>query len=148
MLHSLRSGFTSIYRRQTTQPLRPSLVGLRSTHASSSRFEQFYDVTPEQFDERVTKGGDKVVLVDFYADWCAPCKQLSPLLEKITSDPNLVDGLELDLVTVDTDAQPKLAQELGITSLPTVIAFKNGKQLSHFIGLQRIETLKRFVKEL
>jgi len=88
------------------------------------------------------------VLVDFYADWCAPCKQLSPLLEKITSDPNLVDGLELDLVTVDTDAQPKLAQELGITSLPTVIAFKNGKQLSHFIGLQRIETLKRFVKEL
>ncbi|KAF9514470.1 hypothetical protein BS47DRAFT_1295064, partial [Hydnum rufescens UP504] len=91
---------------------------------------------------------DKPVLVDFYADWCAPCQQLSPLLKRITSDPNLVGGVELDLVTVDTDAQPKLAQEMGITSLPTVIAFRNGKQLSHFIGLQRIDALKRFVKEL
>jgi len=148
VLRSIQTGSKRLFRYQTTQLLKPSLVSLRSIHASSSRSEHFLDVTPEQFEERVKKGGDKPVLVDFYADWCSPCKQLSPLLERITANPKLVDGIELDLVTVNTDAQPKLAQEMGITSLPTVIAYKNGKQVSHFIGLQRVDTLKRFVKDL
>jgi len=87
-------------------------------------------------------------LVDFYADWCQPCKLLSPLLEKVTTDATLVGGVEVDLLTVDTDSQIELAQEYGIRSLPTVIAFKNGEQVDQFIGLQRIDGLKRFVQGL
>jgi len=128
--------------------LRPSNAPLRSFHVSASRSEHFLDATPKVFEERVRNGGDKPVLVDFYADWCQPCKLLSPLLEKVTTDATLVGGVEVDLLTVDTDSQIELAQEYGIRSLPTVIAFKNGEQVDQFIGLQRIDGLKRFVQGL
>jgi len=75
-------------------------------------------------------------LVDFYADWCSPCKLLSPVLEKLTSDPEVKSGSgrPLDLVTVDTDAQFDLGQKFQVRSLPTVIAFKDGKPVDKFVG--------------
>jgi thioredoxin 1 len=93
---------------------------------------------------------DRVVLVDFYADWCNPCKMLSPVLEKLTSgdDATSGSGLPLDLVTVDTDAQTELAMEYKIRSLPTVIAFQNGKPVSQFMGAMPEGSVRNFISKL
>jgi len=88
------------------------------------------------------------VLVDFYADWCKPCKMISPLLENITSDSSLAGGKELDLVTVDTERQFEIAKKYSITALPTVIAFKDGKQVKHFVGAVKMDVLQKFVADL
>jgi len=66
------------------------------------------------FDEKLTKG---LALVDFYADWCPPCRQLSPLVEEIAKE---YSG-KIDVYKVDTDKEQLLAQALGITSLPTLL---------------------------
>jgi len=83
--------------------------------------------------------------VDFYAEWCGPWKQLSPHLERLTSTPAETQGQEVDLVTVDTDAEPDLAQKYQIRSLPTVTAFKGGKPIGHFVGAIPPDQLKKAV---
>lgn len=107
-------------------------------------------MSPKEFDERVRNGGDKPVLVDFYANWCGPCKVLSPILENLASEGAEVPpgSQAVDLVTVDTDVESALAQEFGVTSLPTVIAFKNGKQLQSFIGARPPAFINAFIKDL
>ncbi|EJD05688.1 thioredoxin-like protein [Fomitiporia mediterranea MF3/22] len=83
----------------------------------------------------------KIVLVDFYADWCGPCKMLSPILMKLTAPGpegdhtvKTASGRPLDLVTVNADEQMALTMEYEISALPTVIAFKDGEQVQKFIG--------------
>ncbi|ETW86304.1 thioredoxin-like protein, partial [Heterobasidion irregulare TC 32-1] len=93
---------------------------------------------------------DRVVLVDFYADWCGPCKTLSPILERITTDESIKSGsgLPLDLITVDTDAEVALAQQHKIRSLPTVVAFKDGQPVSQFIGALPEAQVRKFIESL
>jgi len=95
----------------------------------------------------VLQTGDKnkLVLVDFYANWCGPCKQLSPHLERLTSSTEDTKGQEVDLVTVDTDVETDLAMKYQIRSLPTVTAFKGGKSLGHFVGAIPAEKLRKAV---
>ncbi|MEM6831224.1 MAG: thioredoxin [Bacteroidota bacterium] len=68
--------------------------------------------------------GDDPVLVDFYADWCGPCKTMSPILQEVKSDM----GGKVRIVKVDVDKNPKAAQKFGVQSIPTLILFKGGKQ--------------------
>lgn len=68
--------------------------------------------------------GEDPVLVDFYADWCAPCKTMAPILQEVKSDM----GGKVRIVKVDVDKNPKAAQKFGIQSIPTLILFKDGKQ--------------------
>jgi len=121
----------------------------RNLHASVRRREHFLDATPEVFEKQVLnpKDPNRLILVDFYADWCGPCKTLSPSLEKITSDTTETGGKEVDLVTIDTDVQAELAQKYQIRSLPTVTAFKGGKPLGHFVGAIPPPQLKKVVNE-
>jgi len=96
---------------------------------------------------------DKVVLVDFYADWCGPCKMLSPVLEKLTSEEapeplKTGSGLPVDLVTVDVDTETDLARRFQIGSIPTVLAFKDGKAVKTFVGATNEAGIKNFVKDL
>lgn len=93
------------------------------------------------------KGG-KPLLVDFVADWCGPCKMLSPILHKLASTPNLVDGKEIDLVTIDVDQHVDTAQKYGVRAMPTVIAFKDGKMLAQFVGVLPEEHVRRFIGAL
>lgn len=85
----------------------------------------------QNFMQVVVEGSDQVpVLVDFWADWCEPCKTLMPILEKLAIEYN---GAFI-LAKLDTEAHPNIAQQLGIRSLPTVKLFKDRQLLNEFMG--------------
>ena len=75
---------------------------------------------------------DKLVLVDFWADWCGPCKMLTPTLEQLSNEYS--DKIVVGKVNVDDNQQ--LASQYGIMSIPTVMIFKGGKIVEQFIGVQ------------
>ncbi len=81
------------------------------------------------------------VLVDFYADWCAPCKAQTPILDTLAQD---FSG-ELDVVKVDIDKAPGLAQTFGVRSIPTLILFKNGEAQATRVGVQTQPQLQKLV---
>ncbi|MDX2308605.1 MAG: thioredoxin [Hyphomicrobium sp.] len=87
---------------------------------------------------------EHLVLVDFWAAWCGPCKQLAPILEKIVKSYN---G-KVKLVKLDTDAHPAIAAQLRIQSLPTVYAFRDGRPLDGFVGAQTESTIRQFIDRL
>lgn len=79
-------------------------------------------ITEENFENEVLNS-DKPVLVDFWAQWCGPCRMLGPIIEEIAND---YEG-KVKVGKVNVDEQPNLASKYGIASIPTVIVFKNGK---------------------
>ena len=92
----------------------------------------------ENFNNIIAQG---VVLVDFYADWCGPCRMLSPILEALASEMND----KMQVVKLDVDHAPKTTTTYQITSVPTMIVFKNGKEADRIVGLKDLETLKKIV---
>ena len=73
---------------------------------------------------------DKLLVVDFYATWCGPCKKLSPTLDEVSEEL----GEQVNIVKVDVDESEDLAMDYGIRSVPTVLFFKNGQQVDKFVG--------------
>lgn len=85
-------------------------------------------VNTQEFDEITAKDG--LVLVDFFADWCGPCKMLAPVLEEVAAK---YEG-KLEIVKVNVDQSQDLAQRYGVMSIPTLIAFKGGKAVKQSVG--------------
>jgi thioredoxin 1 len=86
--------------------------------------------------------GETPTLVDFYATWCGPCKTLSPILEQLKTK----KGQSLRILKIDVDKNPAIAAKLGIRGVPTLIYYKNGKQLwrkSGVIPLRELESLTK-----
>ena len=79
--------------------------------------------------ESVVLNSDKPVLVDFFATWCGPCKQLAPILDKIAEERS-----DVRIVKVDVDENQALASQFGVMSIPTLIYFKGGKAVSQAVG--------------
>ncbi|KAH7926660.1 thioredoxin-like protein [Leucogyrophana mollusca] len=129
-----------------------SRTTLRQFHSMSRWQEQYFNANQETFNKVALNktASDKVVLVDFYADWCNPCKMISPILEKLTSDAAVKtgSGRSLDLVTVNTDEEFDLAQKYKIRSLPTVVAFKDGKVADQFIGALNEVGIRKFLEKV
>ena len=82
----------------------------------------------DQFDEAVKS--EKLTIVDFWAEWCGPCRLLKPLLEGIAGE-----HPEIQLLTVDVDANQELAAEYDINSIPAVFMFKNWEIIDSFVGV-------------
>uniref|UniRef100_A0A0K0F714 Thioredoxin, mitochondrial (inferred by orthology to a human protein) n=1 Tax=Strongyloides venezuelensis TaxID=75913 RepID=A0A0K0F714_STRVS len=97
----------------------------------------------EEFDEKVMNSPDPV-LVDFYADWCSPCQQLGPRLEA------KVAGLggQLSLAKINVDEVGNLADEFEISSIPTILAVKDGEVIGKFEGMVDDETLDKFIEDV
>ena len=87
---------------------------------------------------------DALVLVDFWAAWCGPCKQLTPILEKVVRS----YGGKVRLVKIDVDANQAIAAQLRIQSMPTVYAFRDGRPLDGFTGAQPESVVRQFVERL
>ncbi len=89
--------------------------------------------------EAATKSG--VVLVDFHADWCGPCKTIAPLLETIAKE---LQG-KASIVKVDVDHAQQVASTYQVTSIPTLILFNNGKVVDRIVGARSAKELKEFI---
>lgn len=87
-------------------------------------------VTTQEFEEKVI-GGNKPALVDFWAEWCGPCKMLSPVVDSVSEQ----FSDKVDFYKVNVDEEEELAREYGIMSIPTLILFKDGEIVEQSIGL-------------
>ena len=97
-------------------------------------------LTAENFDQEVMQS-DKPVLVDFYADWCGPCKMMSPVVEEISNEEP-----EIKVCKINIDEEMGIAQRFGVMSIPTFIAFKNGEISGKQIGAVPKNALLDLVK--
>ena len=95
--------------------------------------------TVKEFDEVLAN--NEVVFVDFYADWCGPCKMLAPVVEELASETP-----DVTFVKVNVDELGEVAQRFGIMSIPTLILFKKGEVANQTVGFQPKEALAELFK--
>lgn len=105
--------------------------------AHSDFIKQLNDDT---FDKGIAEG---VVLVDFYADWCGPCRMLAPVVEELAQE---MAG-KVTIAKVDTDQSVNVAARYEVTSIPTLILFKNGQIVKRVVGLKDLDALRKMVTE-
>lgn len=86
-------------------------------------------LTNEEFEKNI-KSSDKLVFVDFYADWCGPCRMMAPIVEEISEE---VDGV--DFYKVNCDDEQELASKYEVMTIPTLLILKKGEQIKEFIGV-------------
>jgi len=101
------------------------------------------EFTDSNFETEVL-GSDKPVLVDFWAEWCMPCKILAPTIDDVADDH--ADSLKVG--KVDTDANREISVKYGISAIPTVIIFKGGEIAKKFVGLTKKEDIETALSEL
>lgn len=98
------------------------------------------NINESDFEEKVLNSKNKV-LVDFYADWCGPCKMLSPVIDKISDD-----DTEYEFFKLNVDNAENICRKYGVMSIPTLIVFENGNELKKSVGFKSGEELKEFLK--
>ena len=91
------------------------------------------------FNEQIKEG---VVLVDFFATWCGPCKMQAPVLEELKEDRS-----DVKVVKIDVDHETEIARLYGVMSIPTLILFKDGKEVAKNVGFMPKELLVQWINE-
>jgi thioredoxin 2 len=104
------------------------------------RLDRPLKVTDADFDKTIA-GASVPVLVDFYADWCGPCHMMAPILDEVAQR----RAGEVLLLKLDTDANQQTAARLGIRGIPTLVAFRNGKEHGRHVGVAEAATVERLL---
>jgi len=104
-----------------------------------SEHEDIKHLAEDTFNQDIQHG---VVLVDFYADWCGPCRMMTPVLEKVAKE---VKGKAV-IGKLDIDKAQKVAGQFQVTSIPTLILYKEGKEVGRLVGLRDAATIKQFIE--
>ena len=95
-------------------------------------------ISEDQFEKTIEHG---VTLVDFYADWCGPCRIVTPHLEAVAKE---MEG-KVTIVKIDVDKAQQVSSTYQITSIPTLVLFKDGKQVDTMVGVRDAKAIKEFV---
>ncbi len=125
--------FIFLYRRY--KMFAPALAG---NHKDS---EKLINLNDKNFNPYIKQG---VTLVDFWADWCKPCKLQGPIISQLAEE-STTKGLKI--CKLDVEKNPKVSKKLGIRSIPTIIIFKNGKVFEKFTGLKGKAVLQKAIKK-
>ena len=97
-------------------------------------------LTDKDFNEKINE--NKLVLVDFFATWCGPCRMQAPILERVKNEL----GDQVEIYKLDVDENEKTAKEFGVMSIPTLILFKNGKEVVKNVGLMSQEAVLEMIE--
>jgi putative thioredoxin len=131
-------GFSGYGAAQVNQAPATSTSAIDSAH-------HIKDTTTQGFaHDVIAESRNQPVLVDFWAPWCGPCKQLTPIIEKVV---NSVGG-RVKLVKMNIDEHPSIAGQLGIQSIPAIVCFKNGKPVDGFMGAQPEAKIREFIDKV
>ena len=98
------------------------------------------EVTKENFQSEVLQS-NKTVLIDFWAQWCGPCRMLSPVVDEIANE-----QVEIKVCKINVDNEPELATQFGVMSIPTLVVIKDGKVVNQSVGVQLKENILTMVK--
>lgn len=97
--------------------------------------------TDATFEQDVLKS-ESAVLVDFWAEWCGPCKALAPKLEEIATE---MAG-QVKIVKLDIDSNQEMTEKFGVRGIPTMILFKGGQQVNHLVGNRSKDEIVKFIQ--
>ncbi|MGH2611841.1 MAG: thioredoxin [Rhabdochlamydiaceae bacterium] len=95
-------------------------------------------IAENEFESTIKTG---VILVDFYADWCGPCKTITPHLEAVAKE---LEG-KASIIKIDVDSSQQVASKYQVTSIPTLILFNNGKEVDRIVGVRNAKDIKEFI---
>ena len=97
------------------------------------------DVNSENFEEEVMKS-DKKVFIDFYADWCGPCKMMMPIVEELSEE------VDVKFVRINVDVNEEISRQFGVMSIPTFVVMEKGNEIGKKIGMTSKEELLEMLK--
>ncbi len=95
-------------------------------------------ISEDKFDSTIQSG---ITLVDFYANWCGPCRTIAPHLESVAKE---LEG-KASIIKIDVDLAQGVASTYGVTSIPTLILFTNGKEVNRIVGVRNAKEIKDFI---
>ncbi len=99
------------------------------------------EATKEEF-QQILESDKNIILADFWAQWCGPCKILGPILSDVANE---VEDVTVVKINIDEGDNSSLAAQFGIRNIPTVVVFKNGEQVDKFVGMKKKEEVIVFI---